>query len=199
MHKIGLTGGIGSGKSEATRIFSNHGIKVIDLDIIAKNLTKKNAQGYSSIVSCFGNKFLNSDEEIDRKKLRREIFENNKIKKEVESILHPLIFKNCIDQIKLLDEANYIILVVPLLFETTKYERVIDESLLIDCSEKLQIKRISKRDGADPELINLILKSQFNRNERVAKADKIILNDDSLDALSSKIRKYHENMLKKIG
>ena len=98
-----------------------------------------------------------------------------------------------------MDEANYIILVVPLLFETTKYERVIDESLLIDCSKKLQIKRISKRDGADPELINLILKSQFNRNERVAKADKIILNDDSLDALSSKIRKYHENMLKKIG
>jgi dephospho-CoA kinase len=199
MHIIGLTGGIGSGKSEATKIFSNHGIKVIDLDIIAKNLTKKNAQGYSSIVNYFGNKFLNSDEEIDRTKLRREIFENNKIKKEVESILHPLIFKNCIDQIKLLDEANYIILVVPLLFETTNYERVIDESLLIDCSEKLQIKRISKRDGADPELINLILKSQFNRNERVAKADKIILNDDSLDALSSKIRKYHENMLKKIG
>ena len=199
MHIIGLTGGIGSGKSEATRIFSNHGIKVIDLDTIAKNLTKKNAQGYSSIVSYFGNKFLNSDKEIDRTKLRREIFENNKIKKEVESILHPLIFKNCISQIKLLDEAHYIILVVPLLFETTNYVRVIDESLLIDCSNKLQIKRISKRDGADPELINLILKSQLNRNERVAKADKIILNEDSLDALSSKIRKYHENMLKKIG
>jgi dephospho-CoA kinase len=199
MHIIGLTGGIGSGKSEAAKIFSILGAKIIDLDVIAHDLTAKNALGYSLIIEQFGDDFLNKKKEIDRKKLRKSIFEDKKIKKDIESILHPLIFKECQNQIRELHNVLYLILVVPLLFETSTYLKLINESLLIDCSEKTQIKRVGKRDGGDSKLTMLILKSQVNRNQRIAKADKIILNEGSLENLSKKIKQFHENTLKRIG
>ena len=199
MHIIGLTGGIGSGKSEAAKIFSSFGVKIIDLDIIAHDLTLKNALGYSLIIEHFGDDFLNDKKEIDRKKLRKSIFEDKKIKKDIESILHPLIFKECQNQIRELHNVLYLILVVPLLFETSTYLKLINESLLIDCSEKTQIKRVNKRDGEDSKLTMLILKSQVNRNQRIIKADRIILNESSLESLSKKIKQFHENTLKRIG
>jgi dephospho-CoA kinase len=199
MHIIGLTGGIGSGKSEAAKIFSSFGAKIIDLDIIAHDLTTKNALGYSLIIEHFGDDFLNDKKEIDRKKLRKSIFEDKKIKKDIESILHPLIFKECQNQIRELHNVLYLILVVPLLFETSTYLKLINESLLIDCSEKTQIKRVNKRDGEDSKLTMLILKSQVNRNQRIIKADRIILNESSLESLSKKIKQFHENTLKRIG
>ena len=199
MHIIGLTGGIGSGKSEAAKIFSSFGVKIIDLDIIAHDLTLKNALGYSLIIEHFGDDFLNNKKEIDRKKLRKSIFEDKKIKKDIESILHPLILNECQSQIRELHNVLYLILVVPLLFETSTYLKLINESLLIDCSEKTQIKRVGKRDGGDSKLTMLILKSQVNRNQRIAKADKIILNEGSLENLSKKIKQFHENTLKRIG
>jgi len=199
MHIIGLTGGIGSGKSEAAKIFSSFGAKIIDLDIIAHDLTTKNALGYSLIIEHFGDDFLNNKKEIDRKKLRKSIFEDKKIKKDIESILHPLILKECQNQIRELHNVLYLILVVPLLFETSTYLKLINESLLIDCSEKTQIKRVNKRDGEDSKLTMLILKSQVNRNQRIIKADRIILNESSLESLSKKIKQFHENTLKRIG
>mgnify|MGYP002002185780 FL=1 len=199
MHIIGLTGGIGSGKSEAAKIFSSFGAKIIDLDIIAHDLTTKNALGYSLIIEHFGDDFLNNKKEIDRKKLRKSIFEDKKIKKDIESILHPLILKECQNQIRELHNVLYLILVVPLLFETSTYLKLINESLLIDCSEKTQIKRVNKRDGEDSKLTMLILKSQVNRNQRITKADRIILNEGSLENLSKKIKQFHENTLKRIG
>ena len=199
MHIIGLTGGIGSGKSEAAKIFSSFGAKIIDLDIIAHDLTTKNALGYSLIIEHFGDDFLNNKKEIDRKKLRKSIFEDKKIKKDIESILHPLILNECKNQIRELHNVLYLILVVPLLFETSTYLKLINESLLIDCSEKTQIKRVNKRDGEDSKLTMLILKSQVNRNQRIIKADRIILNESSLESLSKKIKQFHENTLKRIG
>lgn len=199
MYIIGLTGGIGSGKSEAAKIFSSLGVKIIDLDKIAHDLTKKNASGYSSIVDHFGDNFLNKNREIDRKKLRKSIFEDKKIKKDIESILHPLILKECQCQIKTVHNALYLILVVPLLFETSTYLKLINESLLIDCSEKTQIERVNIRDGEGSKLTKLILNSQANRNHRITKADKIIINEGSLENLSQKIKQFHENILTRIG
>jgi dephospho-CoA kinase len=199
MHIIGLTGGIGSGKSEAAKIFSSFGAKIIDLDIIAHDLTTKNALGYSLLIEYFGDDFLNNKKEIDRKKLRKSIFEDKKIKKDIESILHPLILKECQNQIRELHNVLYLILVVPLLFETSTYLKLINESLLIDCSEKTQIKRVNKRDGGNSKLTMLILKSQVNRNQKITKADRIILNEGSLENLSKKIKQFHEETLKRIG
>lgn len=199
MHIIGLTGGIGSGKSEAAKIFSNLGAKIIDLDVIAHDLLVKNAPGYSSIIERFGDRFLNTKKEIDKKKLKESIFADKTIKKDIESILHPLILKECQRQIKTVHNGLYLILVVPLLFETATYLKLINESLLIDCSEKTQKERVSKRDGIGAKLIKLILKSQVNRNHRAKKADKIILNEGSLEHLSKKIKQFHENTLERIG
>ena len=198
MHIIGLTGGIGSGKSEAAKIFSSLGAKIIDLDIIAHDLTTKEALGYSLIIEQFGDNFLNKKKEIDRKKLRKLIFEDKKIKKDIESILHPLILKECQSQIKILHNTLYLILVVPLLFETATYLRLINESLLIDCSEKTQLERVTNRDGSNPKLIKLIIKSQADRNLRIKKADKIILNEGSLEDLSNNIQLIHKDIITKI-
>ena len=198
MHIIGLTGGIGSGKSEAAKIFSSLGAKIIDLDIIAHDLTTKDALGYSLIIEQFGDDFLNKNLEIDRKKLRKSIFEDKKIKKDIELILHPLIMKECQNQIKILHNTLYLILVVPLLFETSTYLRLINESLLIDCSEKTQLERVTNRDGADPKLTKLIIKSQADRNLRIKKADKIILNEGSLEDLSNNIQLFHKDIITKI-
>jgi dephospho-CoA kinase len=198
MHIIGLTGGIGSGKSEAAKIFSSFGAKIIDLDIIAHDLTTKNALGYSLIIEHFGDDFLNNKKEIDRKKLRKSIFEDKKIKKDIESILHPLIMEECQSQIKILDNALYLILVVPLLFENATYLKLKHESLLIDCSEKTQLERVTNRDGADPKLTKLIIKSQADRNLRIKKADKIILNEGSLEDLSNNIQLFHKDIITKI-
>ena len=198
MHIIGLTGGIGSGKSEAAKIFSSLGAKIIDLDVIAHDLTAKNALGYSLIIEQFGDDFLNKKKDIDRKKLRKSIFEDKKIKKDVESILHPLIMKECQNQIKILHNELYLILVVPLLFESANYLKLINESLLIDCSEKTQLKRVTNRDGSNPKLIKLIIKSQADRNLRIKKADKIILNEGSLEDLSNNIQLIHKDIITKI-
>ena len=198
MHIIGLTGGIGSGKSEAAKIFSSLGAKIIDLDVIAHDLTAKNALGYSLIIEQFGDDFLNKKKEIDRKKLRKSIFEDKKIKKDVESILHPLIMKECQNQIKILHNELYLILVVPLLFESANYLKLINESLLIDCSEKTQLKRVTNRDGTNPKLTKLIIKSQADRNLRIKKTDKMILNEGSLEDLSNNIQLFHKDIIKKI-
>ena len=198
MYIIGLTGGIGSGKSEAAKIFSSLDAKIIDLDVIAHDLTAKNALGYSLIIEKFGDNFLNKKKEIDRKKLRKLIFEDKKIKKDVESILHPLILKECQNQIRELHNILYLILVVPLLFETSTYLKLINESLLIDCSEKTQLERVTNRDGADPKLTKLIIKSQADRNLRIKKADKIILNEGSLEDLSNNIQLIHKDTITKI-
>ena len=198
MHIIGLTGGIGSGKSEAAKIFSSLGAKIIDLDVIAHDLTTKNALGYSLKIEQFGDDFLNKKKEIDRKKLRKSIFEDKKIKKDVESILHPLIMKECQNQIKILHNELYLILVVPLLFESANYLKLINESLLIDCSEKTQLKRVTNRDGTNPKLTKLIIKSQADRNLRIKKTDKMILNEGSLEDLSNNIQLFHKDIIKKI-
>ena len=198
MHIIGLTGGIGSGKSEAAKIFSSLGAKIIDLDVIAHDLTAKNALGYSLIIEQFGDDFLNKKKEIDRKKLRKSIFEDKKIKKDVESILHPLIMKECQNQIKILHNELYLILVVPLLFESATYLKLINESLLIDCSEKTQLERVTNRDGTNPKLTKLIIKSQADRNLRIKKTDKMILNEGSLEDLSNNIQLFHKDIIKKI-
>ena len=198
MHIIGLTGGIGSGKSEAAKIFSSLGAKIIDLDVIAHDLTAKNALGYSLIIEQFGDDFLNKKKEIDRKKLRKSIFEDKKIKKDIESILHPLIMLECQNQIKILHNELYLILVVPLLFESANYLKLINESLLIDCSEKTQLERVTNRDGANPKLTKLIIKSQADRNLRIKKTDKMILNEGSLEDLSNNIQLFHKDIIKKI-
>jgi dephospho-CoA kinase len=121
MFIIGLTGGIGSGKSAAAKILKGLGLKVIDLDQITHKLMRPGELGYIEIKKQFGEKYIDTKGEIDRKLLREEIFSSFDLKKIIESILHPIIFEECNKQLNLLKHEKYIVLVIPLLFETKNY------------------------------------------------------------------------------
>ena len=166
MHIIGLTGGIGSGKSEAAKQFASFGVPIIDLDIIARELLKKDRPGYHLLVENYNDEFIKNNE-IDRKKLQSMMFNSVNIKNNVESILHPMIFKECLSLIKEYTSSLYIVIVIPLLFESDTYLRVINESLLIDCNINNQKIRTKKRDQISSDIIKKIMASQSSRKKKV--------------------------------
>ena len=187
---IGLTGGIGSGKSAAGNEFSKLGITVIDADLVAKEAASKYSIAYKNIVDHFGNDILDDFENIDRKKLRDIIFSKPSQKEILESFLHPVIKENITNQI-LSSKSDYTIIMVPLIFETNsmnQYQRI----LVVDCDEELQISRATKRDNSNKEDIQKILNSQASREERLSIADEVILNNSSIEFLKQEVLKVHK-------
>ena len=198
MFIIGLTGGIGSGKSAAAKILKELGLKVVDLDQITHDLMKPGKPGYIEIKKEFDEKYIDTKGAIDRKLLREEIFSSLDLKKRIESILHPIIFEECSKQLNKLKHEKYIVLVIPLLFETKNYISLIDESLLIDCDLKTQIERVIKRDSVSKALANRIIKNQMNRQDKQLLADKVILNDGNINHLKTQLDSYYKKLLKEI-
>ena len=198
MFIIGLTGGIGSGKSAAATILKRLGLKIIDLDQITHDLMKPRELGYIEIKKEFGEKYIDTKGTIDRKLLREEIFSSLDLKKRIESILHPIIFEECSKQLNKLKHEKYIVLVIPLLFETKNYISLIDESLLIDCDLETQIERVIKRDSVSKALANRIIKNQMNRQDKQLLADKVILNDGNINHLKTQLDIYYKKLLKDI-
>ena len=198
MFIIGLTGGIGSGKSAAAKILKELGLKVIDLDQITHELMRPGELGYIKIKKEFGEKYIDTKGAIDRKLLREEIFSSFNLKKIIESILHPIIFEECNKQLNTLKHKKYIVLVIPLLFETKNYISLIDEALLIDCDLETQIERVIKRDNVSKALANRIIKNQMNRQEKHLLADKVILNDGNINHLKTQLGIYYKKLLKDI-
>ena len=196
MFIIGLTGGIGSGKSAATKILKEIGLKNIDLDQITHDLMKPGELGYIEIKKEFGGKYIDINNAIDRKLLRNEIFSSLELKKRIESILHPNIFKECNKKLNKLKHEKYLVLVIPLLFETKTYTNLIDESLLIDCSFRTQIERVINRDDVSEALANRIIKNQMSRDKKLLLADKVILNDGDIHNLKVQLESYYKNLLK---
>jgi dephospho-CoA kinase len=196
MFIIGLTGGIGSGKSAATKILKEIGLKNIDLDQITHDLMKPGKIGYIEIKKEFGGKYIDINNAIDRKLLRNEIFSSLELKKRIESILHPNIFKECNKKLNKLKHEKYLVLVIPLLFETKTYTNLIDESLLIDCSFRTQIERVINRDDVSEALANKIIKNQMSRDKKLLLADKVILNDGNIHNLKVQLESYYKNLLK---
>ena len=196
MFIIGLTGGIGSGKSAATKILKEIGLKNIDLDQITHDLMKPGKIGYIEIKKEFGEKYIDINNAIDRRLLRDEIFSSLELKKRIESILHPIIFKECNKKLNKLKHEKYLVLVIPLLFETKTYTNLIDESLLIDCSFRTQIERVINRDDVSEALANKIIKNQMSRDRKLFLADKVILNDGNIHNLKVQLESYYKNLLK---
>ncbi len=194
MYIVGITGGIGSGKSEASKIFTELAVPVIDLDDIAHQITKKNQPGYIEIKKYFGEKYFDKNKELIRKNLQIDIFNSTQTKKKIESILHPIIFNECKKQINRYKSAEYIVIVIALLFETKNYIKLINESLLIDCDEEIKIKRVMYRDKLNEKLIKCIIESQLARDKKIKKADKIIINNFSKTLLKDNIYKYHNDL-----
>ena len=194
---IGLTGGIGSGKSAAGIEFEKLGITVIDADEIAQKASLKNSKAYKEIVEYFGASILDNSQNIDRRKLRNIVFNNDEQKKKLEQILHPAIREDISFAISN-SKSPYTIIMVPLIYETNSkdnYNRI----LVIDCDEDIQISRAVSRDGASEEDIKKIINSQATKKERLSIADDVISNNSSIEKLSDKVLHLHKNYLELIN
>ena len=194
MLKIGLTGGIGSGKSTAAKIFSSLGITVIDADQIAHQLTQSGTESFNKIKELFGNEFITHNGELDRRKIAKYIFSNPSKKLALENILHPVIKHNMLQEIEELSHKNYIILEIPLLIETGFID-IVDRILVIEADTKIKIKRIQQRDDRTEAQIKSIMSHQIDREQRLEQADDILDNNGSLDDLRNSIERLHQRYL----
>ena len=194
---VGLTGGIGSGKSAVTKIFEGLGVKVVDADVASRQPVMKGEPALKKIAEKFGANILTSEGELDRRKLREIIFNDNSAKDWLENLLHPLIHQILIDNLTSAS-SSYAILVSPLLFETNQKD-LCSKTIVVDTSEDRQIDRTSKRDNVEPSQVKLIIDSQIDRESRNELADIIILNDGSLQELEEKVKKFHEDLEKEIS
>ena len=196
MYIIGLTGGIGSGKSTAANILKDMGFKIIDLDQITHKVLKSGESGHKKISENFGRKYFDNEGNILRDKLKEDIFSSNDLKKRIELILHPIIFDECESELNNLIEEKYVVLVIPLLFETKNYLKLISQSLLIDCDEKLQLKREIERDDISEAFARRIVTNQMSRKDKIKLADKVILNNSNFDNLRDQLENYYKVLLK---
>ena len=189
MLKIGLTGGIGSGKTTVANYFEKLGVPVIDADEISRRIVKRGLPAYQAIVQAFGEAVLTVDGELDRAGMRHTIFSDPEAKAKLESILHPMIreeIKRNIDGLK----ADYCIIAIPLLIETGQLS-LVDRILVVDVDPQTQITRVQERDGDSSIQIAAIIKSQASREDRHAVADDILCNDGNIEQLKENVDKLH--------
>ncbi len=191
---VGLTGGIGCGKSSASKFFSDLGIDVIDTDVIARQLTESGGSAISMIQETFGNSFITPDCALDRNKMRDLIFSNSAARLKLEKILHPLILKETALQIEQ-SRSLYAIIVVPLLFETNDYSNIVQRILVIDCDEQQQLSRTMARSHLSRQAARTIMTTQVSREIRLQKADDVIINDQDIDYLRTQVLRLHHQYL----
>jgi len=194
MFVVGLTGGIGSGKSEAARMFSELGVPIIDTDVIAHKLTERGSPILKNIIDQFGAEYLLSNNELNRQLLSKAIFANTEKRKRLENILHPEIKKSVEKEIADLNHNTYIIVVIPLLFESS-FKDLVDKTLVVDSKESDQIARARKRDGKSSAEIQQIMQHQITRDERLKYADDILVNFGTLAELDMSVKTLHEQYL----
>lgn len=195
MLKIGLTGGIGSGKTSVSDIFSELGVPVIDTDLVARQLTARDGAALPEIRSAWGESVMRTDGELDRDALRRRIFAAPEERRRLEAILHPLIRRQVVAELAALD-APYVVVVIPLLVETGNYHELLDRVLVVDCPESLQVERVRARSGLSAEEVSAIISAQADRSSRIAAADDIIANPANSRSLREQVlsldAKYRE-------
>ena len=190
---VGLTGGIGSGKSVAGDFFIELGIDVIDADHVSKNILDDNESAKKLFLEHFGEKFIDKNNNVDRALLRDEIFKNEDKKEALESIIHPLVREEIFNFIEN-SNSVYKIIIVPLIYETNSQD-FYDKIVVVDCKEENQIIWASIRDNKTKNDIINIMKNQASSDERMSIADEIIKNDSSLDDLKKQVIKVHQKLL----
>ena len=189
MLTVGVTGGIGSGKSSAANRFRQLGVPVIDADLIARQIVEPGMPALQEIINAFGESVANDQGELDRSALRKIIFSDSNRKSQLEAILHPRIYNEIL---RLLSElsTSYAIVVIPLLAES-KREYPLDRILVIDVPSDVQISRVTTRDNQSTEEVEQIISSQASRHSRLETADDIIENVGSTDDLSERVDAMH--------
>jgi len=197
--KIGLTGGIASGKSIVANLFSSLGVSVIDADKISHHLTTKNKPAFEEILEYFGESILGNDGELDRKKLRAIIFNNKTLKNNLEHIIHPKVSEAINKEVQESYDP-YVIIMVPLLIETG-YNKLVNRILVVDCAFETQIHRLISRDHETPKSAKRIIDHQIEQQNRLKMAHDIIDNDlnTTIEDLENRVEELHQSYLELSG
>lgn len=194
MFLIGLTGGIGSGKTSAADEFAQLGAGVVDTDAIAHELTGPGGAAMPALREEFGAAYVAADGALDRARMRTLVFGDADARRRLEAVLHPLIRRETMARAAAA-QAPYVLLVVPLLLETGAYRDTVQRVLVIDCSEATQIARTMARSRLAEDEVRAIMAAQLPRAERVARADDVIVNEGDRDALREQVRNLHRHYL----
>ena len=190
---IGLTGGIGSGKTTVAKLFAEHNVPIIDADLIARELVEPGKPALEQLTACFSSDILKYDGSLDRRKLRERVFGDPEERKKLEEILHPLIVDGMIERLDYVEGA-YVVLVIPLLVDTGNWS-MIDRILVVDVDSEQQIQRVMQRDGVDRKHAEAIIDSQISRNDRIEAADDVIDNTNDIEILRDQVDLLHKNYL----
>ena len=191
---VGLTGLIGSGKSKVGQLLLNIGVPVVDVDVINKNLLDNNEMVKNKITSVFGSSYMNNDYTINKNQLRDLIFSNNDARVKLQNIMHPIIF----DEVKKYINNNkelYVVIIVPLLFNSKLFLNIINRSIFVDCKRSILIKRIIARNQFNEKLIKNILRTQMPRYQQIIMADDKIDNNGDEILLEQKVLALHKKYL----
>lgn len=195
MFIVALTGGIGSGKSEAANAFAALGVPIVDLDVIAHKLTAANEPLVKQIAANFGQDYVTEDGALDRKKMRQLVFDNPTERAKLNALLHPAIYDEAVKELQTHATSPYAILAIPLLDKAGMYAEIIDKVLVIDCDQATQIKRVNQRSELDVKQIKKIIETQMPRQTRLAMADDVITNNLNIRYLHQEINKLHQKYI----
>jgi len=198
MLRIGLTGGIASGKSAASDYFASLGIPVIDTDLLSRELVQPGSEGLQRIVETFGKSVLDETGALDRARLRQLVFASDTQRGQLEDILHPLIRDRVEELVATIGNAPYVIIVIPLLVET-RYPIPVDRVLVIDTDAARQLDRLMQRDDISIEQAQAMLDAQASREQRLQQADDIVRNDAGIEELQAKLLTLHHDYLEMAG
>ncbi len=193
MYVVGLTGGIGSGKSAVSRQLETLGIQVIDADIVAREVVEPGEPALQRIAERFGNEVLTDDGQLDRRQLRAIVFADSKQRTWLEDLLHPLIRDRILQQLDAAQSA-YTVLVSPLLLETDQH-LLVNHTVVVDVEAAQQISRTASRDNSSEEQVRAILAAQMSREERLDRADSVVDNRGELAALAAQVSNLHQLLL----
>lgn len=192
--RVGLTGGIASGKSTVAELFAAHGVPVIDTDKIARDVVAPGQPALAEIAAAFGSRFLDDRGALDRRRLRSHVFEADERRRQLEAIVHPRIEAATLAACATAG-GSYQVLVVPLLLESG-FDRHIDRILVVDCPVGTQRARLLARDTESPEQVERMLAAQLSREARLAHADDVIVNDGPLAQLRAEVQRLHQLYLR---
>jgi dephospho-CoA kinase len=195
---IGLTGGVGSGKSTVADLFAEHGVAIVDTDLVSRRLTGPDGEAMGSLAAAFGAEFVRVDGSLDRAAMRQLVFSDVAARTRLEGILHPMIMMHGTRELQQA-QGPYAMLVVPLLFETARYQPLVMRSLVVDCDEQVQLQRVVRRSHLSADEAHAIMAAQMSRRERCARADDIIENNGSLDELRLQVEVKHRYYLEILG
>lgn len=199
MYIVALTGGIGSGKSEAAKQFAKLGVPIVDVDLIAHELTVTGNPLLNDIEQLFGQQVFNNDNSLNRAKLRAQVLKNPEQRVKLEQLIHPAIHQQALLQLKLNEQAlkpDYQLLVIPLLFENNRYHDIVDKVVVVDCDEQLQIQRAMTRSQLSENEVLAMMAAQTTRAKRLQLADAVIKNNGSLDELIMQVNELHKKLIK---